>query len=298
MGVGWSSSTTTPASTGAQLRCKTLSGGGGNRTRATLLPARGALVVLRPDKRELDGLLPPHSPTFCVESRRASFAKPLTSGAEVARAPRLEDSWPGADAQLFPPCLDGAFEADRVLVSSETAGDHGEPEDLGDLPDFRSVRNTGLERAQPVPLREGVVAPVLSAVGEVVIVPELLGKRFSALELSGRQQRPANAIDRRRDECVLSKAARELEVLLEQLECSPPFSGLDQRITQGVARFEESWLIPDAAPELDRLVESAHRGRELTPCDVEGTQTRKRPCRVRPVVTSGCERAFEPLHTF
>jgi hypothetical protein len=67
------------------------------RTRATFRP-RWRSLTRRLAHRELECLLPSHRLTFFVESRSPSFAEPLTSGAEVALAPRLEDTRPGRDA--------------------------------------------------------------------------------------------------------------------------------------------------------------------------------------------------------
>src|SRR5262249_54275868 len=83
-------------------------------------------------ERELDGLRPRHRPPFFEGSGRSRLAEPRAGCAEVTLAEALEYSRPGADLQLLPSRFDGAFEVNCILVSSETAGDHGETEDFDD----------------------------------------------------------------------------------------------------------------------------------------------------------------------
>ena len=137
-------------------------------------------------------------------------------------------------AELLPFRVDGSLEAERVFVSSEAGGGQGEAEDLDGLLHHVFACERGFEGAQPVLLGKGVVPPVHGAVGEVVIRRahvhdvfavarrgmELQCQRFRALELAGYDEHLANAGERAVDECVVTETARELEVLLEQLECA------------------------------------------------------------------------------
>lgn len=145
------------------------SGGAGNRTRVTFPPHRRSIVSFA-SKGKFECLLPCHRPPLVEGGRRSPLAESRPRLAEVALSPGLEDSWPEADAEFLPPRFDGSFETNCVVVSSKAPSNHGETEHLDDLLELVSGREGASENAQPVLLRQGVVLPVLSAIGEVVTV--------------------------------------------------------------------------------------------------------------------------------
>ena len=251
-------------------------------------------------ERELDGLVPRHRSSFVEGSAGSRLAEPGTGCAEVALAPGLEEREEGeGSAELLPFRVDGSLEAEGVFVSSEAGGGQGETEDLDGLLHHVFACERGFEGAQPVLLGEGVVPPVHGAVGEVVIRRahvhdvfavahrgmELQCQRFRALELPGYDEHLANAGERAADECVVTETARELEVLLEQLErprlLSPPCV---QSPAQLVAGCRQLRLVPDGVPELDRLLESTQRGREPPSRRVDRPKVGQRPGRERSVL--------------
>ena len=131
----------------------------------------------------------------CARERPHASARPSSKAAVARGSPSLTRAAPRSRLRL-----DNSFEAHRVLVSSEAGGGHGETEDLGDLARHGSRREGGFEGAQAVLLGEGVIPPVHGAVGEEVIVMELLCQRLRALELRGcheQWQTPASELSTR-----------------------------------------------------------------------------------------------------
>src|SRR6266498_5944141 len=111
---------------------------------------------------------------------------------------------------------------------------------------------------------------------------ELQCQRFHALELPGYDEHLAHAGERAADECVVTETARQLEVLLEQLERPRLLPCLVQSPAELVARCRQLRLIPGGAPERDRLLESTQRVREPPSRRVDRPKVGQGPGRERP----------------
>ena len=134
---------------------------------------------------------------------------------------------------------------------------------------------SSLREPQPVLLGEGVVPPVLGAVGQVVSIIELLRERLCALELSGCQEQLTNTpvastSGVRHDRgCARARgSARTARAL-----ATSPLPG---RAQPSALRASSSRGGPRQRPEIDRLFQSAHPDRELSAHHVEVTEVHQR----------------------
>src|SRR6058998_2851495 len=122
---------------------------------------------------------------------------------------------------------------------------------------------------------------------------ELQCQRFRALELPGRHEQLAYAGERAVEECVVTETARELEVLLEQLKRPRLLSAHVQSPAQRVAGYRQVRLVPEGAPELDRMLVSTQRVRLV---NVDRSKGGQRAGRERTVLYGWRQRGFEPPH--
>jgi hypothetical protein len=110
---------------------------------------------------------------------------------------------------------------------------------------------------------------------------EFQRQRFRAFELTCCHEQLANAGERAVDECVVTEAARELEVLLEQLKRPRLLSGHVKSPAKRVAGHCKLCLVFGSGPELDRLLVSAQRLRLV---DVDRSKGGQRPSGARSVL--------------
>src|SRR5438034_8332490 len=199
------------------------------------------------------------------------------------------------DAELLPFRVDGSLETECVFVSSEPGGGERDAEDLDGLLHHVCDCEHGFECAQTVLLGKGVIAAVHGAVTEVVVCRahirdvfavacrgvELQSQWFCALELPGCYEQLANAGERAVDECSVTATARELEVLLEQLERSRLFCAHVETPAQRVTRHRELCLVAGGGRELNRVLVSTEDVRFV---DVERSEGGQRPGCARSVL--------------
>src|SRR6266550_4803190 len=105
---------------------------------------------------------------------------------------------------------------------------------------------------------------------------ELQCQWFRALELPGCHEQLAYAGERAVEECLVTEAARELEVLLEQLKRPRLLSAHIQSPAKRVAGQCKLCVVFGGGPELDRLLVSTQRVRLV---DVDGSKGGQRPGR-------------------
>src|SRR4029079_19312905 len=119
---------------------------------------------------------------------------------------------------------------------------------------------------------------------------ELQCQRLRALELPGCDEQLADAGERAVEESGVTETARELEVLLEQLERPRLLSARVQSPAQVVAAYRQLGFIPGDAPELDRTLVSTQHVRLV---DVDRPKECERPRRQTPIRHGGRHGLFD-----